>query len=103
MKRLGAIIAMLCLVAACSGDKAETASSEPAAAPAAAASSETPGAEPAAKAAAAAPGDTGDQDIEIADSDVPVAADFEEEAEKGITKDNYAKALDQLASEIDSE
>jgi hypothetical protein len=76
------------LVSAC--DKEKT--SEPTAAPAAtAAAAPAPTAPPpAATAGGAAP----------SAENIPVAADFEEEAEKSITKANYRAELDSLEAEI---
>ncbi|MCC6523460.1 MAG: hypothetical protein IT373_12450 [Polyangiaceae bacterium] len=38
----------------------------------------------------------------LADSDLPVAADFEEEAERSITPANYKSELDSLEKEIEA-
>lgn len=38
----------------------------------------------------------------LADSDLPVAADYEEEAEKSISASNYKSELDSLEKEVDS-
>ncbi|MEZ4301154.1 MAG: hypothetical protein R3B70_39825 [Polyangiaceae bacterium] len=38
----------------------------------------------------------------LADTDVPVAADYEEEAEKNISASNYKSELDALEKEIDA-
>jgi hypothetical protein len=83
MKRLMTILAastLLCLSAAC--DKEEK-KPEPAAAPSAVAAPTV--------AAPAAP---------VANETIPVAADFEEEAEKSITPANYKSELDSLEKEI---
>lgn len=40
--------------------------------------------------------------VALADSDVPVAADYEEEAEKNISASNYKGELDGLEKEVDS-
>ena len=40
---------------------------------------------------------------EIADEDLPVETDFEEEAEKDITAENYKSILDELEKEISAE
>lgn len=45
---------------------------------------------------------TGDE-VAIADSELPVAADFEEDADREINADNYAGILDELEGEIASE
>ena len=39
----------------------------------------------------------------LTDKDVPVPADFADEAATQITKDNYKSELDQLAGEIDKD
>lgn len=41
--------------------------------------------------------------VALADSDLPVAADFAEEAEKSITPASYKSDLDALEKEIDSD
>lgn len=38
----------------------------------------------------------------LSDSDLPVAADFEEDAEKAISASNYKGELDSLEKEVDS-
>jgi hypothetical protein len=40
---------------------------------------------------------------ELTDEQVPVAADFEEEADKEITAENYKAELDKLAAEAEPE
>ncbi len=40
---------------------------------------------------------------ELDDKDIPVPGDFEAQAEKDITADNYKKALDELEAEVDSD
>jgi hypothetical protein len=40
--------------------------------------------------------------VALADTDLPVAADYEEEAEKGISASNYKGELDSLEKEVDS-
>jgi hypothetical protein len=49
----------------------------------------------------AAPGGSG-QAKPLADSDLPVSADYEEEAEKKISASNYKTELDALEKEVDS-
>lgn len=40
--------------------------------------------------------------VALADSDLPVAADYAEETEKGISASNYKTELDSLEKEVDS-
>lgn len=44
-----------------------------------------------------------DNKVELKDDDIPVKADFTEEAETSINKDNYKGELDKLAAEIDKD
>jgi hypothetical protein len=48
------------------------------------------------------PGST-ENKVELTDDDLPVRADFTEEAESSITGENYKAELDKLAGEIDKE
>lgn len=39
--------------------------------------------------------------IELADDDIPVQTDFEDEAKEAITKDNYEAKLEEIEAEIE--
>jgi len=47
-------------------------------------------------------GNTAGAQAALADSDVPVPADFEEDAEKNISASNYKSEIDTLEKEVDS-
>lgn len=55
------------------------------------------------KKADGAPGGASENKVELTDEDLPVRADFTEEAESSISKDNYKAELDKLATEIEKE
>ena len=87
MKKLALLISTMAfiLAAGCSSDKPDNTGSQP-------------GAPAPAKPVAEGTADPG-ADIEVADSDLPVAPDFEDEADREITGDNYTESLSRLPTD----
>ncbi len=86
--RLILVAVVACLALACGDDKKSAPAQQPAAKKPAPVDEPAPPPDPAAQ---------------IPDEALPIAADFEGEADENITADNYAATLDELAQEIDAE